>query len=167
MILFLDVGYHGDVAIAAGVLAGGWPDAAPLREKVLRLPVAAPYQPGRFYLRELPCLLAMVAEFPETRIAVVDGYVWLDDAGTPGLGSRLYDALHQKVTLIGIAKTAFRGGTHAIALRRAGSSRPLYITAAGMEPAVAAQHVAAMAGAFRIPTLLRRVDQLTQDVDAS
>jgi deoxyribonuclease V len=43
---------------------------------------------------------------------------------------------------------------------RGASTKPLLITAAGMPEAQAAEHVREMHGAFRIPTLLRRVDQL-------
>jgi len=43
---------------------------------------------------------------------------------------------------------------------RGDSRRPLYVTAAGLDPAAAALHVRSMHGPFRIPTLLKRVDQL-------
>jgi deoxyribonuclease V len=37
----------------------------------------------------------------------VDGYVWLDSNGTPGLGGRLWASLDQRVCVIGVAKTRF------------------------------------------------------------
>jgi deoxyribonuclease V len=43
---------------------------------------------------------------------------------------------------------------------RGGSRRPLYVTAAGMELDEVVHHVTAMHGAFRIPTILKRVHQL-------
>jgi hypothetical protein len=44
-----------------------------------------------------------------TSQAIVDGYVWLDDAGKPGLGAHLYQALGGRVAVLGVAETKFRG----------------------------------------------------------
>jgi deoxyribonuclease V len=43
---------------------------------------------------------------------------------------------------------------------RGGSARPLYVTAAGLSADEAARRVRDMHGPYRIPTLLKRVDQL-------
>ncbi len=64
--------------------------------------------------------------------------------------------------MIGVAKSAFRGATHAIAVRRGTSSRPLYITAAGMPRADAADLIKHMAGPHRLPNALRRADTLAR-----
>jgi deoxyribonuclease V len=128
---------------------------------VERLARVEPYQPGEFYRRELPCLLAVLGKAGAPPAAVViDGYVWLGDEGRPGLGAHLYAALGQAVPVIGVAKTHFAGVRVARPVLRGGSKRPLWVTASGIDADTAARHVAAMYGPFRVPTLLKRVDQL-------
>jgi hypothetical protein len=63
-----------------------------------------------------------------------------------------------------VAKTAFRTASHAIPVRRGEATRPLYITAAGLEVEEAATLVADMAGTFRLPDALRRVDALSRSL---
>ena len=93
---------------------------------------------------------------------IIDGYVWLDADGKPGLGARLHEALGGKIPVIGVAKTPFRGDCWSTAIRRGLSLRPLYITAAGMDTSDAACAIGSMHGKHRIPTLLRLVDQTTR-----
>jgi deoxyribonuclease V len=64
--------------------------------------------------------------------------------------------------VIGVAKSAFRTATHAIPVLRGASARPLFVTAAGMPRADAAELVRLMAGRFRVPDALRRADQLAR-----
>ena len=64
--------------------------------------------------------------------------------------------------MIGVAKTPFRTATHAIPVLRGSSARPLYVTAAGMPRAEAAELVRHMAGRHRLPDALRRVDTLAR-----
>jgi deoxyribonuclease V len=54
----------------------------------------------------------------------------LSPQGRPGLGAHLYDRIGTPV--VGVAKTAFRSATHAVAVRRGSATKPLYVTAAGM-----------------------------------
>ena len=105
----------------------------------------APYQPGQFYLRELPPLRAVLDGVIGLSLLVIDGYADLDPDGLPGLGARARDEFG--VPVIGVAKTPFRTATHAIAVLRGTSARPLYVTAAGMPRADAASLVRQMAGA--------------------
>ncbi|MDA0167933.1 hypothetical protein OJ998_02455 [Solirubrobacter taibaiensis] len=67
---------------------------------------------------------------------------------------------------MGVAKSAFRSATHAIPVLRGRSTRPLYVTAAGLEASTAAALVREMAGTYRLPDALRRVDQLTRPGNA-
>jgi hypothetical protein len=60
--------------------------------------------------------------------------------------------------VIGVAKSAFRTATHAIAVLHGASARPLYVTAAGMPRADAAGLVRHMAAQHRLPDAQRRVD---------
>jgi len=91
---------------------------------------------------------------------VVDGYADLDPDGRPGLGARAHAEFG--VPVIGVAKTAFRTATHAIPVLRGTSARPLYVTAAGMSRADAAELVRQMAGRHRMPDALRRADTLAR-----
>jgi deoxyribonuclease V len=163
----VDVGYGQPLARAACVVARGWADAEPARALVVEVPDARAYAPGRFFERELPCLLAVLERVHERLAAViVDGYVVLDERGTPGLGGHLHAALGGAVAVVGVAKTAFRGSGFATPVERGTSARPLYVTAAGLEVEHAARLVASMHGAHRIPTLLRHADQLSRGLVA-
>ncbi|MCE7982629.1 MAG: endonuclease V [Caldilinea sp. CFX5] len=156
----LDVDYRDDHALAAALLFADWGDAAPTHELTARIDQVEPYIPGQFYHRELPCLLAVLAKAPTpVDLIVIDGYVWLDSAQKPGLGAHLYTALGEKIPVIGVAKKPFHSAA-AEEVYRAGSDKPLYVTAVGMTPADAAAAIAQMHGLYRIPTLLKRVDQL-------
>jgi deoxyribonuclease V len=120
-----------------------------------------PYQPGQFYLRELPPLHAALDDLAGMALLVVDGYADLDPDGRPGLGAHAYAEFG--VPVIGVAKSAFRTATHAIPVLRGASARPLYVTAAGMPRADAADLVRSMAGHHRTPDALRRVDTLARN----
>lgn len=156
----LDVCYGADGAVAACVLFGRWTDerdAGTLTETITHV---EPYEPGAFYRRELPCLLAVLAKVvPALETIVVDGYVWLGPERRPGLGARLYETLDRTVPVVGVAKTAF-AGTPAEPALRGGSARPLWVTAVGMEASEAAAHVQTMHGLHRLPALLKQVDRL-------
>ena len=163
----LDVDYRAAHAIAACLLFADWGDATPTQELVARIDQIEPYVPGQFYRRELPCLLAVLAKAatPPTLI-VVDGYVWLDGAGKPGLGAHLYAALQEQIPIVGVAKKPFHSAA-AHEVHRTGSDKPLYVTAVGVALADAAAAIAGMHGAHRIPTLLKRVDELCRQTDLS
>ncbi|QIF00310.1 endonuclease V [Roseimicrobium sp. ORNL1] len=159
MIAFLDVHYQDDTAFAATVLCDSWDADQPTAEKAVCVGQVAAYESGNFYKRELPCLLAVIQAIPQPTHIIIDGNVWLDD-NKPGLGAYLYEALKKEVPVIGIAKTAYRGSTNAQPVLRGTSQRPLYVTAAGMDPMIAAELVKHMHGPHRIPTLITKVDQL-------
>jgi deoxyribonuclease V len=53
---------------------------------------------------------------------VIDGYADLDAGGTSGLGAHAHAEFG--IPVIGVAKSAFRTGTHAIPVRR-GASAPV------------------------------------------
>jgi deoxyribonuclease V len=162
MLACVDVDYREGGAVAACVLFRSWTDAAPASELVECITRVEPYQPGSFYRRELPCLLSVLGSVADPLEAVVvDGYVWLDAGLAPGLGAHLHRALGGRCPVVGVAKTRFAGSDGvARPVFRGGSRRALYVTAAGMDADEAAGHIREMHGLFRIPTLLRRVDQL-------
>lgn len=125
---------------------------------------ASEYEPGDFKKRELPYLVKLVEAARERAVTIetifVDGYVWLD-GGRPGLGGHLHEALGAAVPIVGVAKTRFHSA-NAIEVLRGQSQSPLYITAAGLDAAAAAELVRAMHGEHRIPTLLRIVDHASR-----
>jgi deoxyribonuclease V len=117
----------------------------------------APYEPGAFYKRELPLLLAVLNKVRDPLEAIIiGGYVWLG-ANTPGLGTHLHSEIGAPI--IGVAKSKFRGDGRSISILRGRSAGPLYVTAVGMEAHAAADHIRAMHGAFQIPLLLGLADR--------
>ena len=167
-------GQGGDLFVAADVhyLASGGARAAAvvsadaafsrlIADRVELVPEVEPYQPGRFYLRELPPLHAALDGLTGMALLVVDGYADLDPAGRPGLGAHAHAEFG--VPVIGVAKTAFRAATHAVpVLRGENARRPLFVTAAGMPRQDAADLVRDMAGRHRLPDALRRADALAR-----
>lgn len=162
MLAILDVHYTDPTARAACVVARTWADAEPSARHAVTVSPIAPYEPGKFYLRELPCLLAVLREVQGLDVVVVDGYVWLDQQRAPGLGAHLYEALGRRVPVVGIGKTAFNGSPMAEHVLRPSSQKPLFVTSVGLPQAEAARLVASMHGTARIPTLVRLVDQLSR-----
>jgi deoxyribonuclease V len=124
------------------------------------------YVPGEFYKREMPCILSLLQKIGLTdcEAIIIDGYVHLDDKGKPGLGAHLYNKLHLKVAVIGVAKSNFKTlNKSKVTLLRGQSISPLYITAIGYDVVKASNNIAIMAGLYRIPTLLKLLDSLTKE----
>lgn len=86
----------------------------------------------------------------DTRTTLARGSPW----SPPGIGPPSQDAPSPLAS--------WATATHAIAVLRGTSARPLFVTAAGMPRAEAAELVRHMAGRFRVPDVLRRADQLAR-----
>jgi deoxyribonuclease V len=147
-------------ARAAAVLATDAVFAHVLAEYTATVSQVRPYQPGQFYLRELPPLRAVLRDLSGLGLLVVDGYADLDPAGRPGLGAHTHAEFG--IPVIGVAKSRFRTATHAVPVMRGSSARPLFVTAAGMPSADAAVLVRHMTGRHRLPDALRRADALAR-----
>jgi deoxyribonuclease V len=136
MILALDVAYTGDTQGYAVALAfADWAAAAPTATYTATVAPIAAYEPGAFYKRELPCLLAVLAQVDLAAVSclVVDGYATLGAEGRPGLGQHLHAALGGQVPIIGVAKTKFAGvAPQVVPVRRGQSQNPLYVTSVGL-----------------------------------
>jgi deoxyribonuclease V len=158
----LDVDYREDTAMAAALVFEHWNDARPARALTRLVTGVESYVPGQFYRRELPCLLAVLAQVNEPlETVVIDGYVWLEDESRPGLGAHLFQHFNGTIPVIGVAKTRFLASRNSVAVTRGDcSTKPLHVTAAGMSADRAAEYIRSMHGGYRIPTLLREVDQL-------
>jgi len=165
--LFVRVGavdVHYDTAgegTAALVICRELAFATVVAEHVATVDGLPSYEPGVLFKRELPCILAALAQGGPLELLIVDGYATLAPDGRPGLGAKAADALG--IPVIGVAKTHFRSATHAAEVVRGASTRPLYVTTAGgLEIDEAARIVAGMAGPYRMPSALSRVDRLAR-----
>lgn len=161
MFLAIDAQYgEGGTATVAGVLFENWDSPTSRHEVSIDVVNVAEYEPGRFYLRELPCILAVLELIPDAlSCIVVDGYV--DLGNKPGLGRHLFDHLEGAVPVVGVAKSSYPDAG-AEEVLRGESRRPLYITAAGVTAPEAAIGVGRMHGEHRFPTMLQRVDALAR-----
>lgn len=121
------------------------------------------YESGAFYKRELPCLLSIIDKInldPSNDILIIDGYVVLSDEGKLGLGGYLFNELNSKVPVIGVAKNDFVSLQNLKkTIYRGGSKKPLFVTALGYDLQKASEKILNMHGEFRIPTILKLVDQ--------
>ena len=107
----------------------------------------------------LPAGPVLPARTPALR-AVLDGLAawacWSSMAcrsgprGRPGLGAHAHAEFG--IPVIGVAKSRFRTATHAVPVVRRSSVRPLFVTAAGIPSADAADLVRRMAGRTGCPT---------------
>ncbi|MEJ2153950.1 MAG: endonuclease V [Desulfobacteraceae bacterium] len=161
MIAAFDVHYTEDAkASAAAVIFNDYGDAAPIASVTHLIHDVADYIPGKFYKRELPCLLNLRRgiHVPLTEM-IIDGYVMHRDGA--GLGQYLYVAFDGQIPIVGVAKNPYVGSS-AVAVLRGRSRRPLWVTSAGIAPTEAASRIERMHGPYRIPTLLRYADQLAR-----
>lgn len=161
MILAVDVHYTDQGACVAALAFQDWTDAVPQQQYISHITHIAEYVPGEFYRRELPCIMQLLTEHHlQPDIIIIDGYVYLDGNSRPGLGLHLYHALNAEVAVVGVAKTSFCAIEPAYWVYRGGSQKPLYVTSKGADLATIQAHVSSMHGKFRMPTLLKLVDQL-------
>lgn len=160
MITAFDVHYINDTATTACAGFDDWSDSISKLDIIEVTDNVAPYEPGNFYKRELPCIISLLEKHSlQPKIIVIDGYVWLDE-NQIGLGGHLYNALNQEVAIIGVAKTKFKSHSKVKEVLRGKGQTPLYVSAIGIDLDEAAQNIEKMNGNFRLPTLLKRVDQL-------
>jgi deoxyribonuclease V len=163
MILAVDVHYSENNALAAGVLFENWEDEKAQKECVSLIEGVAGYEPGKFFKRELPCILKLIAEHQlKPDCIIIDGFVFLDGFSKAGLGKHLYDALNGEVSVVGIAKKRFKDIDAQFEVYRGVSRKPLHVTAVGIDLEQAKRNVRAMHGENRFPTLIKRVDQISR-----
>ncbi|EPX63712.1 hypothetical protein D187_006121 [Cystobacter fuscus DSM 2262] len=94
----VDVHYQEHETRGALLLFADWAATASTEQRLVHLPAAAEYQPGHFYERELPVLLALLSQVDQPLVTVlIDGYVWLGSSAEKGLGAHLYEALDRRV----------------------------------------------------------------------
>ena len=165
MILAIDVQYNETNAVVAGV-AFDMVNSTMIKDEYLSIVQSVgEYVPGQFYLRELPCIAKLLEEHNLTpKLIIVDGYAWLDANQKPGLGKRLYDHLGGTIPVIGVAKNPYKDAPQSFELLRGESKKPLHVSSEGISLELAKDMILSMSGKFRIPTLLKRADQLCRSV---
>ncbi|MFY1046201.1 endonuclease V [Chryseobacterium sp. GP-SGM7] len=130
--------------------------------------VTSDYESGAFYKRELPCILSLLKkiDLQNGDLIIVDGYVTLDNNGKIGLGGYLYQSLDKKYPIIGIAKNSFNSeDCQRRTVFRGESKTPLFLTAIGIDVDETHSNIINMHGNYRIPALLKKLDQLTREKD--
>ena len=166
MILALDVHYKAAYAKTVVLLFDTWQSETYAGLVEVNTENVAEYVPGAFYKRELPCILEALQQIDRSTIdvIVIDGYVYVDNEHSYGLGGHLYAALDKKIPVIGVAKTSFQSNkATVVAVFRGASNNPLYVSAIGYDLEQAAQDVREMYGDYRLPYLLKLMDQKTKE----
>lgn len=166
MKLAVDTYYTESYAKTVGILFDEWGQEHPEKTIISYKKDVLPYESGAFYKRELPCILKLLEEIKDpVDLILVDGYVFLDDEGKGGLGYYLYQALREEIPIIGVAKNDFKNnGKNVVKVYRGKSTKPLYITAVGVDNQVSSEWIQQMHGEYRFPTLLRELDQETKRI---
>lgn len=165
MIIAIDVHYKEGIAKTVSIEFDDWQASQPNKVHVIEIPETAEYVPGQFYKRELPCILEVLklSDLSKVDLIIVDGYVFLDDAGKKGLGGYLFDALGEQVPIVGVAKRSFHSIDKLVRpIFRGVSKNPLFITSIGLELEKVATKIPIMHGDYRIPTLLKILDVETK-----
>lgn len=165
MKLAVDAYYAGSKAKVVGVLFENFSDEKSLKIISKAVDGVAPYESGSFYKRELPCIASLLQDLDvrDISLIVIDGFVYLDGDGRYGLGGHLYERLERRVQIVGVAKSPFKGSCKLVReICRGYSKRSLFISAVGMDVDEAAQLVKGMSGEFRLPSLLKILDDETK-----
>jgi deoxyribonuclease V len=166
MLLAVDVYYYDEnKAKTVGIIFEKWESQEPTKILTKVLDKVPEYEPGSFYKRELPCIIELlkIIDMSNIDIIIIDGYVYLEQIDSPGLGLHLYNFLGKKYTIIGVAKTYYQENI-AEKIYRGKSKIPLYITSIGIEPSEAMKCIETMYGSYRIPKLLKLLDQKTKEI---
>jgi exodeoxyribonuclease-5/deoxyribonuclease V len=165
LILAFDTYYYENKAKTVCVEFDEWTTLSPLKIYSEIREGVEDYIPGEFFKRELPCILSLIHQIDlnDVEAIIIDGYVYIDDTMKPGLGLHLYNALQQKIPVIGVAKTNFKTlDKLKLPLLRGSSLNSLFITTVGLDLHISSKNIAAMAGPHRIPALLKALDSLTK-----
>ncbi len=165
MVLALDVHYRKVLTKAVGVLFD-WKDTDPQEIICEYIEGVEDYIPGQFYKRELPCLMKIIEplDISTLDVIIVDGHIYVDNNGNYGFGGKLYEALENKIPIIGVAKTPFYNNKETVTeIRRGKSDNPLYVSAIGIDLFTASENILDMAGDFRIPNILKTLDHITKN----
>ncbi|PWN71258.1 endonuclease V [Chryseobacterium phosphatilyticum] len=166
MIYAFDTYYYEDYANTVCIAFEDWSSEREVEIFTEQTPINSGYESGAFYKRELPCILSLLTKIvlKPGDIIIVDGYVTLDNEGKIGLGGHLYEMLKEEYPVVGIAKNEFTTpDSQRRSIIRGESKTPLFLTAKGIDVNEVKLKVEQMHGAYRIPTLLKKLDQLSRE----
>lgn len=166
MILAVDVHYKTDYAKAVSVEFEKWDAEQPHKINAITITEVKEYVPGAFFKRELPCVLEVLkcSSKEGLECIVIDGYVILNDEGKLGMGGHLFEKLEGKIPVIGVAKKSFFNNKKYVReWQRGNSKNPLFVTCLGMDVKEALSLLSYMKGEYRMPDLLRILDQQTKE----
>jgi len=166
MIYAFDTYYYDNFAKTVCISFEDWSSDTEVEILTEKTPITADYESGAFYKRELPCIVSLLEkiQLKSNDIIIIDGYVTLNDDGKIGLGGYLFETLDQKYPIVGIAKNGFSSpDSKRREVFRGESRTPLYVTAMGIDVDDIKLKVEQMHGSYRIPTLLKKLDQLTRE----
>lgn len=166
MILTIDVHYKATYAKTVLLFFENWQSETPSNVVTHITKDVMEYEPGSFYKRELPCIMnaLQTVSLDKVEIIIIDGHIYVDNEGKYGLGGHLYEALDKKFPIIGMAKTSFQSNTETVVeILRGSSKNPLFVSAIGLDKELAAQNIKYMFGAYRLPYLLKLMDQITKE----
>lgn len=161
MKLILDVGYSQNSAKTVGGTFINWEDAKLKSISSKIMGNVNEYESGKFYKRELPCIIDFLSEVDLKIIdtIIIDGFVYLNDEYEKGLGYYLFEHLNKLIPIVGVAKSNYyKNEKNTIKILRGNSKRPLFISAVGMDLVIAADSIHHMHGTHRIPNLIKEVD---------
>lgn len=160
----LDVGYKNERAFISCVQFLNWYDDHPSAKRLTHLDIQAKYVPGRFFERELPCLLfALKQETVEFEVIVIDGFVHLKPPLKKGLGYYLYESMPYSAAVIGVAKNPLKVADSYVPVLRGKSCKPLFVSSINFSTDRAAELIKNMHGPFRLPTLIKMADGFCKD----
>ncbi len=164
MIAAIDIHYKETYAKAVCVLFD-WAAATPTHMYTALIEDVAPYVSGEFYKRELPCILKVLQQvnLDTLEAIIVDGHVFVTNDKKYGLGGYLWEALGEKIPIIGIAKKSFiHTEKVATPIKRGESENPLYVSCIGIDPETVLEKVQLLHGPHRMPTILKLVDAVSR-----
>jgi deoxyribonuclease V len=149
-------------ATAACVVLRSFDSSESLEERVVRLRQAPPGASRSSDLELLLLRAALDALVTDVQVVVIRGYVWLGGTTRPGLGARLYQALRESVSVLGIAEARLADGKpDVLEIARGRNPRPLFVTSVGFPPPVVGKLVRAMHGGGRLPWAMARAAALS------
>lgn len=164
LLLAIDVYYYKQSAKVVGALFS-WEDEKPKKILTTVYEGVEEYQSGNFYKRELPCILKLLASLDLNTLEaiIIDGHCYISNQKEFGLGGYLWKELKEKVPVIGVAKNRFHNTEDvSFPVYRGESKKPLYVSSIGYDVEQAKTNILMMTGKYRIPDILKIVDQQTR-----
>lgn len=156
-----DVYYYGNYARACCIVFSNSEEEI-ISEYISDIEGIEEYISGKFYKRELPCILKVIEKVEENiDIIITDSFIWVDGY-KKGLGAYLFESINHKIPIIGVAKSYLKGSTAYLKIYRGKSYNPLYVSAIGIDLNYAAKLIKSLKGDFRIPDILKKVDKLSR-----